>query len=692
MKKIKFIILLLSITILSVINCDRGKNQMICNINSIEDLKNLFPKSVNEIKQNTEKTKEIISISVNEITSVPKESKSFKNTAKAFDNLMLKANTLLSPIQTLEMVSSEKDIRDAAHEATLEISNFLVQEVSTNKKLYEAFKAYYDNQFKEEGLDKEEKYFVEETIKDFERHGLNLPDEKLSQLKKILEEINKLTLEFQKNINSDNSSIEVDLKELKGLPENLIATFEKAPNGKYILKADYPTVFGILEHGEVQSTREKIYKLKNNKAFPQNLEVLKDLVKKRNELAKLLSFKSFTELDLDDQMAKNPKTVKTFIKNLVEKAKIKAKKEIQLFSENTSDKNLFDSKGKIKPWNTSFIKSEYKKNKLNLDTKKIAEYFPLENTIKELLDIYEQFLNVTFKSVSTNGFWHEDVKLIEVIKDNQLIGYLLLDLHPRDNKYGHACDMPVIPAVKKDNKICPAVSVVIANFAKSTKDNPSLLPLSEVTTFFHEFGHAMHDMLGRTKIASFAGTSVKRDFVELPSQMLENWMKNKDILKKVSKHYKTGEPLSDETIEKIVDLEKLDSGDFTLRQLSFATQALELFSEDIPNDLLAFVKKIDSNLRDYISWDPDSDHFIASFGHLTGYGAKYYGYMWSNVFAHDLFEKIQKNGLLNGKMGQEYVNKVIGKGGSQDPNELLEDFLGRKPNEEAFIKNMGFGS
>lgn len=665
---------------------------MTCAVNSIEDLKNIFPKSVSEIKQNAEKAKNIISTSINEIVSVPRESRAFKNTAKAYDDLMQKANSLTSPIQTLEMVSPDKEIRDAAHDATLEISNFLVQEVSTNKKLYAAFKEYYDNRFKEEDLDKEEKYFVEETIKDFERRGLNLPDEKLTQLKKILQEINKLTLEFDKNINSDNSSIEVNLEELKGLPENLIATFGKSPNGKYILKADYPTVFGISEHGEVQATREKIFRLKNNKAFPQNLEILKQLVQKRDELAKLLGFKSFTELDLDDQMAKNPKVVKDFIKNLVNKAKDKAKKEIQLFTKDISDKTLFDSKGKIKPWNISFIKSEYKKNHLNLDTKKIAEYFPLENTIKELLDIYEQFLNLTFKSVSTSGFWHEDVKLIEVIKDNQLLGYLLLDLHPRDNKYGHACDMPVIPAIKKDNKICPAVSVVIANFAKSTQDNPSLLPLSEVTTFFHEFGHAMHDMLGRTKIASFAGTSVKRDFVELPSQMLENWMNNRDILKKVSKHYKTGESLPDETIEKIVKLEKLDSGDFTLRQLSFATQALELFGEDSPSDLLEFVKNTDSKLRDYISWDPDSDHFIASFGHLTGYGAKYYGYMWSNVFAHDLFHKIKKEGLLNGKIGQEYINKVIGKGGSQDPNELLEDFLGRKPNEEAFMKDMGFSS
>ena len=203
----------------------------------------------------------------------------------------------------------------------------------------------------------------------------------------------------------------------------------------------------------------------------------------------------------------------------------------------------------------------------------------------------------------------------------------------------------------------------------------------------------MHDLLGKTKIASFSGVNVKSDFVELPSQMLESWLNDKEILKKVSQHYQTKQPLPDDLIEKIIELEKLDSGDFVLRQLSSALISLDLFDDNPNKNFDELTKQINKKLRDYMMQDPEH-HVIASFGHLgtSLYGSKYYGYMWSNVFAYDLFAKIKHGGLLNGKMGQEYIDKVIGKGGSQDPNELLEDFLGRKPNEQAFLEAMGFTS
>ena len=715
--KLKFIIssaTILVIGVFIILNC-KGKEK-VCAVNSIRDLKNLFPTTVKEIENNLQKSKTITEDTVNQIISIPNDKKTYQNSVLALDKMGYKLAPLTHIFEIIENVNPSKELRDAAHDAILKLSEFSVKEISTNKKLYEALKYYYDNQFKEEKdrLSKEEIYFLDKTITDFEKSGLNLPEEELEKIRKLLQEISKLELKFQQNINDDSSQIEVTLDQLKGTPEQVINALEKTKDGKYILKTDYPTVFGILEFCEIQETRKELSRIFNNRAYPQNYDVLRQLLVKKYEHAKLLGYKDFAHLDIEDNMAKSPEKVKEFINNLVDKSKLKAKNEIDLFTKDLHDKTLFNKDGKIKPWNTAFIKMQYKKNHLNLDEKEVAKYFPLEHTIQELLDIYQKFLNLEFKTVEVNGFWHPDVKLIEVYKNNRLIGYIILDLHPRPNKFSHACDMSVIPAIEGQDA-CPAVSVVVANFtqpsppailserskskgatagtAKSTKEAPSLLTLNEVTTFFHEFGHAMHDLLGKTKIASFSGVNVKSDFVELPSQMLESWLNDKEILKKVSQHYQTKQPLPDDLIEKIAELEKLDSGDFVLRQLSLALMSLDLFDDNPNKNFDELTKQINKKLRDYMMQDPEH-HVIASFGHLgtSLYGSKYYGYMWSNVFAYDLFAKIKHGGLLNGKMGQEYIDKVIGKGGSQDPNELLEDFLGRKPNEQAFLAAMGFTS
>ena len=319
---------------------------------------------------------------------MPNDKRDFKNTAKAIDKIGEKTAALAHSIAALELVSSEKDIRDAAHKASIEMNEFHIKEVSTNKKLYEALKYYYDHQFKEENLTPEERYFVTESIQDLERMGLSLPEEKLAEVRKILQEISKLEQEFEQNINLDNSQIQVTEDELKGLPEQILNSLEKTADGKYILKPDYPTVNGVLDHVEIEKTREKVSRMFNNRAYPKNMEILKEILIKKNHLAKLLDYKDFAHLDMENEMAKSPENVTNFINNIVDKATRKAKKELKLFSE--SNRKFFDKNGKIQPWNIAFVKNEYKKKYLQLDEKELTKYFPLENTIKELLDIYQK--------------------------------------------------------------------------------------------------------------------------------------------------------------------------------------------------------------------------------------------------------------------------------------------------------------
>jgi thimet oligopeptidase len=263
-------------------------------------------------------------------------------------------------------------------------------------------------------------------------------------------------------------------------------------------------------------------------------------------------------------------------------------------------------------------------------------------------------------------------------------------LYPRENKYGHAAHAGVIHSIKQfygqDNP--PSVSFVVANFPKPTVDKPSLLKFDDVSTFFHEFGHAMHAMLGRTNIASFSGTNTKLDFVELPSQILEEWLYNKEILEKVSGHYQTGESLPDTIIDTLIKLKTFSSGAMIQGQIYYARIALAYYAQGADKDVYKIAQNLANTMTKNTIVDSEN-HFYASFSHLTGYGARYYGYLWSKVFALDIFEQIEKEGLLNAQVGQRYINEVIGKGGSIDPNKLLKNFLGREPNDKAFFKSLG---
>jgi len=517
---------------------------------------------------------------------------------------------------------------------------------------------------------------------------LDLPKEQLEKVKKILKDLTALSLEFDANIAAHKCEVIVSESDLKGLTKNFIDSLQKK-EGNYILGCDYPTYFNVMDNCSVESTRKKLYLAFNNRAYPKNMELLDKIIERRDDLAKLLGYESYSHLKLEDQMAKSPTIVNNFLNELVDKAKVKIKKEIETYTKDLPESVALAANGKLKPWDIKFLKNYYKKKYLNLDENQISQYFPIESTITQLLNIYEQFLSIKFKELSLKGFWHEDVKLIEARdKNDNLLGYLLLDLYPRDNKYNHAAEMSIIGSIKNAG-INPSVSIVIANFPKSTKTQPSLLKIKDVVTFFHEFGHAIHSLLGITELYSTTGTHVKTDFVEMPSQMLEDWLKDKEILKMVSKHYQTGESLPNDIINTMTELEKFDSGDMVLRQLYFAFLSLKYFEAGKNKNTQAIAEELYTKLLEHLIWVPE-DHIQASFGHLTGYGPSYYGYLWSNVYAKDLFNEINKQGLLNPEIGQEYVNKIIGQGGSKDPNDLLVDFLGRKPNSKAFLKSLGF--
>jgi len=444
-----------------------------------------------------------------------------------------------------------------------------------------------------------------------------------------------------------------------------------------------------LERAKNENTRKNLTIAFNNRAYPENMPVLEAIVAKRDELARAVGFRSYAHLDLDDQMAKKPERVQQFIAELAAKASTKEAQEYRYFTDNLPEGVTLTADKKIKPWDRAYIVAQYKKKFFDVDEHEIAAYFPMEKTIKGLMSIYEQFMNIKLREVPVTGLWHPDVRMIEVYSDGMLRGYLLLDLYPRENKYSHAASFTMVSTILDESgKPTPAVDVVVANFPKSTPTKPSLLNHRDVETFFHEFGHAIHTILGTTELASFSGTHTKTDFVEMPSQMLEEWLWDPAMLKKISSHYQTGRPMPDELIEKKIALKNLDSGGHVLRQLYLSRISLDYFKEGAKKDLVGIAKNLYREFRKHMVYEP-AYHEQAAFGHLGDYGAKYYGYMWSQVFALDMFSIIKQVGLLNPAIGTKYVREILAKGGSFDPNILLKNFLGREPNQEAFLKDLG---
>lgn len=659
---------------------------------SIEDIVGVFPKNRVELEARAEAIINQAQQELEGIYRIEPQKRTFDNTMAALDTSAMQFHVVHSVIHVLSLVSPDEEIRKAAQEAMVKLQSFGIDQFSLNKNLYEAcgqYETLLKNPEHHEDLDAVQKYFIKETMHDFYRGGLQLTDEIQEKIRAVRKELSTHEIQFDLNIAADQRTIEVTKEELAGCGDSFINSLKKTSEGKYILKADGPTYNKIFEECDVASTRKAYYVLYMQRGYPANEKELGMIVSLRDELAHLLGYASYAQYDIDNQMAKTPETVRSFIDDVAARARIKVQQESELLKKDLPAGVSLTADGKFYPWDQSYVKNYYKKKYLAIDEAYISEFFPVEHTLPALLNIYEQFFSIHFKKVEATPIWHEDTEFLAVYKNGTYIGMAILDIHPRPFKYSHAAEATMVPAVRtRDGQWFPALLMVVANFPAAKPDQPALLKRQDVITFFHEFGHAIHALLGATELASFSGTNVKGDFMEMPSQMLEEWMWDPEILKKVSSHYKTKEPLPDDLIEKIRAMKNFDSGDLTMRQLSFASASLDYFLPGAHKDLFAIWKKNYEQYRSDLYFDPSNKGYCA-FVHLTNYGAKYYGYMWSKVYAIDLFYYIKPYGLLNPTIGDRYTREVIGKGGSQDPMELLKNFLGREPNSQAFFKDLG---
>ncbi|HWB20140.1 MAG TPA: M3 family metallopeptidase, partial [Phycisphaerales bacterium] len=422
--------------------------------------------------------------------------------------------------------------------------------------------------------------------------------------------------------------------------------------------------------------------------------------KLRDEAAEMLGYPTTAAFEDEVRMSKTPATVEAFyakLRPLVREKALTDRKEYTDMLRSVTG----DPKAELQPWDQWYVETLLKNQKYSVDEKVIEEYFPMEKVVEGLFNITQNLYGIEYKDVTADAKtkapygwmpWDPDVKLYEVWdkKSKEMLGWFYTDLYPRPNKYSHAACWGLVPRKKwSDGTIEKPVAALVCNFNKSTPDKPSLLPHDQVETFFHEFGHCLHNILTKADTSYFAGTNVELDFVEAPSQMMENWVWDADVLKTFARHYKTGQPLPDDLLNGMIAARRMGSGLFTEHQFYYGlvdeTYHTAAHGEV---DTTKVARELYPQIETYS--DVPGVYFQASFGHLiNGYTAGYYGYQWSLVYAQDMFQRFKELGLLSPEAGAYYREKILSRGGTMDAFDMLKDYLGREPNMDAYLEYLG---
>ncbi len=570
-------------------------------------------------------------------------------------------------------------------------------EILLNPDLFKRVKAVYDNDYKSNKLNSEQKMLLEKSYKSFIKNGANLNHDDKEKLIQIDSKLSVLSPRFSKNVLSATNSFQwstTNINDLSGLPESAIeaakdeANEKNLPEGTYAFSLQHPSLIQIMKYNSNREIRKMFYIANATKAVEgefSNQENVLEIVKLRYKKANLLGFNNYAEYVLEDRMAKNPKNVYEFLDNFKKYSFDKAKKEVQ---EVKGFANKMDSLTEFKPWDFAYYSEKLKQKKYNISDEETKPYFSLEKILNGAFLHAKKLYGVTFEETFDVSKYHEDVRTFKVHSGNDFIGIFYTDFFPRASKRSGAwCTRFRSQGLFKNKIRRPHVSIV-CNFTKPTPNKPSLLTYNEVRTLFHEFGHALHDLLSQCTYRSLSGTSVYWDFVELPSQIMENWTLEEESLNLFAYHYKTGEVIPKKLIEKLKNAQVFQTGYGNVRQLIFSLLDMKWHTVD-PGEItnvLDFEFEIEKDLKllDKI----EGTNFSCSFGHIFtgGYSAGYYSYKWAEVLDADAFEYFQEEGIFNPKVAKSFKKHILERGGTEHPEELYIKFRGRKPSVDALLK------
>jgi peptidyl-dipeptidase Dcp len=625
----------------------------------------------------------------------------FKNTIEALEQSFIKINHLSLIFFNINLANTNKEIQKIAQKISPMLTEFS-NDVKLNEELFKKVSAVYENKDKF-NLDSEQQMLLNNTYKDFIRNGINLNSEDKKEFRKVTRELSRLTLEFGNNVLAETNAYELhitDERDLSGLPEDFIEVAAQTARLKgkegWVITLHQPSYLPFQQYADNRNLREEIYKAYHSRGFHNNKndnqEIIKRIVELRLRLAQLLGYKTYAEYVLEERMAKTPSKVNKFLDDLLKASMPFARKEyneIQLFaSDNGAD-------FQIQRWDWDYYSEKLKKQKFNVDDEILKPYFKLDNVKKGIFNLVNELYGISFISNKEIPVYHSDVETYEVIdQDGNIIAILYLDFFPRESKQAGGWMTNYLEQYKKNGQdIRPHVSLVF-NFTKPGETTPSLLTYQEVHTFLHEMGHALHSILSECRYWSLSGTNVYRDFVELPSQIMENWAREKEWLNKIAIHYETGDKIPDDLLNNILQSINFNTGYSFVRQLSFGLNdmAWHTITEPVTVSVADFEKSAKAPTE--LFPEVEGCIFSTAFKHIFsgGYAAGYYGYKWAEVLDADAFSVFREKGIFDRETAASFRKNILEKGGSQDPMELYKKFRGQEPSIEPLLERNGLTS
>ena len=641
---------------------------------------------------------ELIKISEKEIDDIVEnnEEPSFENVIEALAYSGEKLDVVSSIFFNLNSAETNDEIQKIAQEVSPLLTEFSAK-ISQNEKLFSKIKKVYEEQQKYQ-LNEEQQMLLSETYKGFVRSGALLNETDKEKFKEISIELSKKSLQFGQNVLAETNNYFkhiTDEKDLAGIPEAILQQYREDAKERnlegFVVTLQYPSYIPFMTYAENRELRKELALANGKKSFSNNefdnQNLIKEIITLKQEKAQLLGYKNYAEYVLEERMAKSPDQVTSFLNELLEKAKPYAEKEIEEL------KTLAKADGieEMQSYDHAFYAEKLRKQKFDIDDEELKPYFQLEKVQEAVFGLAKKLFGLDFVESTEIQKYHEEVKTYEIFENGVFKALLYVDYFPRKGKRAGAWMTSFKNQFRKNGENSRPHISVVCNFSKPTSDTPSLLTFQEVTTLFHEFGHALHGVLADTTYPNLSGTSVKWDFVELPSQFLENFCYEPEFLKTFAKHYKTGEVLPDEKIQKISDSKNFMEGYQTLRQLGFGLLDMAYHSNaDKVGDIKTFETEETKATNLYPS-NPETA-MSTSFSHIFqgGYSAGYYSYKWAEVLDADAFQYFKENGIFNPEIAAKY-KVLLSSGGTKDPMELYKNFRGSEPKVESLLKR-AFGS
>ncbi len=626
----------------------------------------IFEKRINE-------QLDIVQKSVDQILAV-KGTRTIENTLQPYDAAVEALDTAGNGSGLIQSVDPAAAMRDRA-QAMIQKVTSVATAFSLNQALYKAVAAIDISK-----ADPETRYYVTRTLLEFRLAGVDRDDATRAKIKTLNEEITKYSTGFERN--TQDSVLKVVVKnraELDGLPEDFIARHPAAADGSIILTSEPPDVYPVLKFAKNADLRKRVYLAYNNRAYPQNIQVLADLLQKRQELAALLGYKHWADMYAADKMAVDSKSIGSFIDQIDLVSRPTAQREYQMLL--ALAKKQDPSLTAISLSDRSYYNEQLRRADFDFDSQSARPYFPYDRVQQGILDVASRLFQVTFRPAKDAQVWDPSVTAWDVFDGNRQIGRFYLDMHPRAGKDKWFSSFSILDG--KPGQQLPEAAL-ICNFSGGKPGDPGLMEYSDVTTFFHEFGHLMHWIFqGQRPWAGF-GNNLESDFVEAPSQMLEEWMHDPKVLATFALNYQTNQPIPAEMVHRMNRADSFGRGLWTRAQLVYTSISFDLHNEEPNKAVLDSI--FPDNTKRFLPYQwVDGDHQIASFGHLVGYSSSYYTYLWDKVIAEDFFGQFNPNDLLASDIAKRYRQTVLEKTGSMPANDLVKNFLGRPQSVDAFV-------